>query len=94
MEMKRLVYSEIDSPTNNRNTSDDNNNNNNNNNGGGDIIMTEYLVLDFTSVVGVDATAARSCFLMLVQLMKVSSTTPPLSTNKTSTGLRSIGSVR
>ena len=26
-------------------------------------------VLDFTAVVGVDATATRSCFLMMVQLM-------------------------
>ena len=34
------------------------------------IASTEYLVLDFASVFGVDATAARSCFLMLVQLMR------------------------
>ncbi len=27
-------------------------------------------VLDFSAVVGVDATATRSCFLMLVQLMR------------------------
>jgi hypothetical protein len=27
-------------------------------------------VLDFASVVGVDATATRSCFLMIVQLMR------------------------
>jgi hypothetical protein len=33
-------------------------------------ITTEYLVLDFTDVKGVDATAARSCFLTLVHLMK------------------------
>jgi hypothetical protein len=32
--------------------------------------FTEYVVLDFTLVVGVDATAARSCFLMLMQLMR------------------------
>ena len=31
---------------------------------------TEYLILDFTRVEGVDATAARSCFLMLQQTMK------------------------
>ena len=31
-------------------------------------ILTEYLVLDFSSVLGVDATAARSCFLMLIQV--------------------------
>lgn len=31
-------------------------------------ILTEFLVLDFTSVLGVDATAARSCFLMLIQV--------------------------
>jgi MFS superfamily sulfate permease-like transporter/CRP-like cAMP-binding protein len=37
-----------------------------------DISPTEYLVLDFTSVLGVDATAARSCFLMLSQLMRSS----------------------
>jgi hypothetical protein len=35
-----------------------------------DEITTEYLVLDFTDVKGVDATAARSCFLTLVHLMK------------------------
>jgi SulP family sulfate permease len=32
-------------------------------------------VLDFTSVIGVDATAARSCFLMLTQLMKAARVT-------------------
>jgi len=32
-------------------------------------LSTEYLVLDFERVIGIDATAARSCFLMLVQLM-------------------------
>jgi hypothetical protein len=31
---------------------------------------TEYLVLDFSLVLGVDATAARSCFLTLVQLLR------------------------
>ena len=36
---------------------------------------TEYLVLDFTHTSGVDATAARSCFLMLMQLMKASHVT-------------------
>ena len=36
------------------------------------LITTEYVVLDFTNVLGVDATAARSCFLMLTQLMRVS----------------------
>lgn len=35
-----------------------------------DMILTEFLVIDFTQVLGVDATAARTCFLMLVQLMK------------------------
>ena len=30
---------------------------------------TEYLVLDFKGVLGIDTTAARSCFLMLIQLM-------------------------
>jgi MFS superfamily sulfate permease-like transporter/uncharacterized protein YciI len=34
-----------------------------------DGVVTEYLVLDFTEVKGVDATAARSCFLTLVHLM-------------------------
>jgi len=38
-------------------------------------ILTEYLVLDFTAVIGVDATAARSCFLMLVQLMRSANVT-------------------
>jgi MFS superfamily sulfate permease-like transporter len=33
------------------------------------IVSTEYLVLDFEKVFGVDTTATRSCFLMLVQLM-------------------------
>lgn len=33
-------------------------------------VVTEYLVLDFSGVLGVDATAARSCFLTLVHLMK------------------------
>ena len=37
-----------------------------------DPITTEYVVLDFSNVLGVDATAARSCFLMLTQLMRVS----------------------
>jgi len=32
-------------------------------------LSTEYLILDFERVIGIDATAARSCFLMLVQLM-------------------------
>eukprot|EP01038_Epipyxis_sp_PR26KG_P008476 gene8476-11458_t len=36
---------------------------------------TEYLILDFTGVLGVDATAARSCFLMLVQLMRAAGVT-------------------
>lgn len=38
----------------------------------GDNISTEYLILDFSRVLGVDATAARSCFMMLVQLMRAS----------------------
>eukprot|EP01041_Mallomonas_annulata_P006865 gene6865-13910_t len=33
-------------------------------------IKTKYLVLDFSKVLGVDATAARSCFLMLIQLKR------------------------
>ena len=33
-------------------------------------VRTEFLVLNFTEVSGVDATAARSCFLMLVQLLR------------------------
>lgn len=33
-------------------------------------VTTEYLVLDFSEVKGVDATAARSCFLTLVHLMR------------------------
>ena len=37
--------------------------------------LTEYVVLDFTDVTGVDATAARSCFLMLMQLMRASGIT-------------------
>ena len=36
------------------------------------LVKTEYLVLDFGNVLGVDATAARSCFLMLKQLMRAS----------------------
>ena len=40
--------------------------------GGGD---TEFLILDFTDVLGVDATAARSCFLMLTQLIRASGVT-------------------
>ena len=31
---------------------------------------TEFLLLDFSTVIGIDATSARSCFLMLVQLMR------------------------
>jgi hypothetical protein len=31
-----------------------------------DLEPTEYLILDFTEVLGIDATSARSCFLMLV----------------------------
>ena len=31
---------------------------------------TEFLLLDFSAVLGIDATSARSCFLMLVQLMR------------------------
>eukprot|EP01034_Spumella_vulgaris_P025301 gene25301-31741_t len=42
---------------------------------GYDDVSTEYLVLDFSHVLGVDATAARSCFMMLVQLMKRSGVT-------------------
>jgi hypothetical protein len=34
--------------------------------------VTKYLVLDFEHVLGVDATAARTCFLMIVQLMRAS----------------------
>lgn len=37
---------------------------------GGGEVRTEFLVLNFTDVSGVDATAARSCFLMLVQLLR------------------------
>jgi len=37
--------------------------------------LTEYVVLDFTNVTGTDATAARSCFLMLMQLMRASGVT-------------------
>ena len=33
---------------------------------------TEFLLLDFSAVLGIDATSARSCFLMLVQLMRAS----------------------
>jgi hypothetical protein len=33
-------------------------------------VRTEFMVLNFTDVSGVDATAARSCFLMLVQLLR------------------------
>ena len=33
-------------------------------------IACSYLVLDFTATVGVDATAARSCFLLLAQLLR------------------------
>ena len=32
-----------------------------------DLEPTEYLILDFTEVLGIDATSARSCFLMLVR---------------------------
>lgn len=38
-------------------------------------VVTEYLVLDFTGVLGLDATAARSCFLTLVHLMKSANVT-------------------
>eukprot|EP00596_Hydrurales_sp_CCMP1899_P002626 CAMPEP_0119039864 /NCGR_PEP_ID=MMETSP1177-20130426/9593_1 /TAXON_ID=2985 /ORGANISM="Ochromonas sp, Strain CCMP1899" /LENGTH=260 /DNA_ID=CAMNT_0007004295 /DNA_START=156 /DNA_END=936 /DNA_ORIENTATION=+ len=31
---------------------------------------TEFLILDFSEAKGIDATSARSCFLMLVQLMR------------------------
>jgi hypothetical protein len=37
-----------------------------------DPLATKYLVLDFNRVLGVDATAMRTCFLMLVQLMRAS----------------------
>jgi SulP family sulfate permease len=40
-----------------------------------DDYKAEYLVLDFSNVMGVDATAVRSCFLMLVQLMRASGVT-------------------
>lgn len=33
-------------------------------------VRTEFMVLNFTDVSGLDATAARSCFLMLVQLLR------------------------
>ena len=38
-------------------------------------LSTEFLVIDFERVIGIDATAARSCFLMLVQLMHQSNVT-------------------
>jgi CRP-like cAMP-binding protein/anti-anti-sigma regulatory factor len=34
---------------------------------------TEFVVMDFSAVVGVDATAARSCFLLLTRLLRASS---------------------
>lgn len=37
--------------------------------------VTEYLILDFTGVMGVDATAARACFLTLVQFMRTANVT-------------------
>jgi hypothetical protein len=40
-----------------------------------DETTTEYLVLDFTEVLGVDATAARTCFLTLVQFMRTAHVT-------------------
>ena len=36
-----------------------------------DLEPTEYLILDFTEVLGIDATSARSCFLMLVRSRQV-----------------------
>ena len=33
---------------------------------GAEMEPTEFLILDFTEVLGIDATSARSCFLMLV----------------------------
>jgi CRP-like cAMP-binding protein len=38
-------------------------------------MVTEYLILDFTEVMGVDATAARACFLTLVQFMRTANVT-------------------
>jgi CRP-like cAMP-binding protein len=38
-------------------------------------MVTEYLILDFTEVIGVDATAARACFLTLVHFMRTANVT-------------------
>ena len=45
-----------------------------------DLEPTEYLILDFTEVLGIDATSARSCFLMLVSACLIVRTlqTPPV----------------
>lgn len=55
---KEVLTSTIIDPTNNN--SDEQND--------GDI-YTQFLILDFSNVLGVDATAARACFLTLVHLM-------------------------
>ena len=38
-------------------------------------LTTEFLILDFEQVFGVDATAIRSCFAMLAQIMRTSQVT-------------------
>lgn len=38
-------------------------------------VITEYLVLDFSEILGIDATSARSCFLTLVHLMRSANVT-------------------
>lgn len=44
--------------------------------GGTEVVRrTEFLVLDFSETTGIDATATKSCFLMLSQLMKASRVT-------------------
>jgi len=44
--------------------------------GGAEVVRrTEFLVLDFSETTGIDATATKSCFLMLSQLMKASKVT-------------------
>ncbi|CAM9577827.1 unnamed protein product [Phaeothamnion confervicola] len=43
--------------------------------GAADCSSTQWIVLDFTGVVGVDATAARVCFLMLKHLLRASGVT-------------------
>ncbi|CAM9704722.1 unnamed protein product [Chrysoparadoxa australica] len=43
-------------------------------------VYTRYLVLDFSNVSGVDATAVRVCFLMLKQVLKTSGVVPIFAT--------------